>query len=534
VTKKTYDDTARAQLCRDLFAEFGTDVVTTKQVTEFTKAKGLPFPYFLAEGKHKAGWGKYRVNFGSTQVDDGVEIKTAVATAVQAAVSPIQDNTENLIPAKEPGYVPFGFFNDLVGILASKIFYPVYITGLSGNGKTYMAEQACAHAKREFIRTNITKETDENDMIGSYELVDGNTVWKDGPALIAMKRGAVLLMDETDYGSERLLCMQSILEGKGYYNKKRGEFIKPAQGFNIIATANTKGKGSDDGRFIGANVLNEAFLERFAITVEQEYPALEVERKILVKLFAELQTTPGMECDKFAANLAKWGELIRKSHADGAVEEVISTRRLTHIARAYSIFKNRRKAIELCLNRFDNEVKTVYLDFYSKIDQDLDKKIVEPVGPELVIPTGDKNINAHPFSKGSSPGTPATPAQTATQVNQSKNDALVAARKLAQEAAAQREAAIKAFSPPNQPAKPAASVPAPSAQGVWSFGDAKNIIDVSAKFSTVVRVVRDITHGDVDVMSHGLTSRVTAQQAMHAPANLLETIVAEHSMGRTV
>jgi len=249
---------------------------------------------------------------------------------------------------------------------------------LSGNGKTFMIEQVCAALKRELIRVNITKRTDESDLIGSYELVDGNTIRREGPVITAMRRGAVLLLDECDLGTEDILCLQPILEGKPYFDKKTGEVVHPAAGFNVIATANTKGKGSDDGRFIGTNLLNEAFLERFAITVEQEYPPASTERKILEKNFAVLNITDTTFIDR----LITWAELIRKSFADGAVDEVISTRRLVHITKAFSIFNNRLKAIEMCLNRFDADTKNAFLDLYTKVDAEATPAPVTPDATE--------------------------------------------------------------------------------------------------------------------------------------------------------
>jgi hypothetical protein len=282
--------------------------------------------------------------------------------------------TESFVPQKNGTYVPFGFYNDLKNIISSRIFYPIYITGLSGNGKTMMIEQVCAALKRELVRVNITKRTDESDLIGSYELIDGSTVRREGPVLTAMRRGAVLLLDECDLGTEDILCLQPILEGKPYFDKKTGEVVHPAAGFTVLATANTKGKGSDDGRFIGTNILNEAFLERFAVTVEQDYPPAATERKILEKNFAEL----GINDDVFIERLITWAEVIRKSFNDGAVDEVISTRRLVHISKAFSIFKNRLKAIEMCLNRFDTDTKTAFLDLYTKVDADA----TAPVAPK--------------------------------------------------------------------------------------------------------------------------------------------------------
>jgi hypothetical protein len=275
---------------------------------------------------------------------------------------------QNLIPAKDDGYVPFGNFPDVKKVIQSKLFYPVFITGMSGNGKTFSVEQACANLNRELIRVNITIETDEDDLIGGFRLVNGNTVWHNGPVVEALERGAVLLLDEVDLASNKILCLQSILEGKGIFLKKIGKYIKPAAGFNVIATANTKGKGSDDGRFIGTNVLNEAFLERFALTFEQEYPTPATETKILVSVAASV----GKHDEEFCTNLANWADIIRRTFKDGGIDEVISTRRLVHIMRAYAIWNNRMKAIKVCVNRFDEETKQSFIELYDKIDAGVD------------------------------------------------------------------------------------------------------------------------------------------------------------------
>ena len=282
-----------------------------------------------------------------------------------APAAPIVE--QNLVPDKDPNYVPFGNFNDVKKIIGSKMFYPTFITGLSGNGKTFSVEQACAQLKRELIRVNITIETDEDDLIGGFRLVNGETVWHDGPVIQALNRGAILLLDEVDLASNKILCLQSILEGKGVFLKKVGRFVKPANGFNIFATANTKGKGSDDGRFIGTNVLNEAFLERFALTFEQDYPTPKTEQNILEKVAANY----GCLDKKFCENLATWGDIIRRTFKDGGIDEVISTRRLVHVIRAFAIWQDRMKAIKVCVNRFDDETKQSFLELYDKIDADV-------------------------------------------------------------------------------------------------------------------------------------------------------------------
>ena len=277
---------------------------------------------------------------------------------------------QNLIPQKDDSFVRFGNFTDIKKIIESRVFYPTFITGLSGNGKTFSVEQACAQLGRELIRVNITIETDEDDLIGGFRLVDGATVWHDGPVIQALQRGAVLLLDEIDLASNKILCLQSILEGKGVFLKKIGRRVDPASGFNVIATANTKGKGSDDGRFIGTNVLNEAFLERFPVTFEQEYPTASIETKILSKLCGD---------ENFCKRLADWADIIRKTFYDGGIEEIISTRRLVHIVRAYDIFGDKAKAIQVCVNRFDDETKQAFLELYDKVDADFEMPVENDV-----------------------------------------------------------------------------------------------------------------------------------------------------------
>ena len=278
---------------------------------------------------------------------------------------------KNLVPSKDNTFVKFGSFQDVKKIIASKLFYPVFVTGLSGNGKTFGVEQACAQLNREIIRVNITIETDEDDLIGGFRLVNGETVWHNGPVIEALERGAILLLDEIDLASNKILCLQSVLEGNGVFLKKIGRFVRPTAGFNVFATANTKGKGSDDGRFIGTNVLNEAFLERFPVTFEQDYPSPKTELKILENAMTEVGVKGESE---FCKRLVDWADIIRKTFFDGGVEEIISTRRLVHIVRAFGIFKNKAKAIEVCVNRFDDETKQAFMELYDKVDADVDFK----------------------------------------------------------------------------------------------------------------------------------------------------------------
>ena len=333
----------------------GTEV-NTKQLFEASEHFNCSLATVKKRLKdYKQGIGKWNLT-----VQEKLE-QTYQAPAAAPAVE------QNLVPSKDDNYVPFGNFTDVKKIIQSGIFYPTFITGLSGNGKTFSVEQACAALNRELIRVNITIETDEDDLIGGFRLVNGETVWHNGPVINALERGAILLLDEVDLASNKILCLQSILEGKGVYLKKTGRYVNPAKGFNVIATANTKGKGSDDGRFIGTNVLNEAFLERFALTFEQEYPTPATETKILLRVAASV----GKHDEEFCTNLANWADIIRRTFKDGGIDEVISTRRLVHIIRAFAIWQNRMKAIKVCVNRFDDETKQSFIELYDKIDADV-------------------------------------------------------------------------------------------------------------------------------------------------------------------
>tara|TARA_R110002012_G_scaffold103959_2_gene244055 strand:+ start:2861 stop:4072 length:1212 start_codon:yes stop_codon:yes gene_type:complete len=340
----------------------GQSEFSTSQIRNVINETGCPFPSWLTKKDYRVGHGTYSLELAGVAVQNNV-VDLPVASTTIGAPNIINDVT--VVPEVIKEFVPFGHFTDLKSILNSGLFFPVFITGLSGNGKTMMVEQVCAKLKRECYRVNVTIETDEDDLIGSNTLVDGNIVFREGPVLKAMRKGAVLLIDEIDLASNKIMCLQSILEGKGYLNKKTGEYVTPVDGFTVIATANTKGKGSDDGRFIGTNVLNEAFLERFSITMEQEYPSNAIEKKILVKEFNKLEVV-GQE--DFATNLVTWADVIRKSFYEGAIDELISTRRLVHIAQAFKMFDNKMKSIEMCVSRFDSETKATFLDLYTKVD----------------------------------------------------------------------------------------------------------------------------------------------------------------------
>ena len=338
-----------------LTENFGTEV-NTKNLFQASEH----FNCSLATVKKRLKQYKQGIGKWDLTIQEKLEI-TYNAPSASPAIA------ENLVPNKDPNFVPFGNFPDVKKIIQSGIFYPTFITGLSGNGKTLGIEQACAALKRELIRVNITIETDEDDLIGGFRLVNGETVWHNGPVIEALERGAILLLDEVDLASNKILCLQSVLEGKGLFLKKTGRYVERRPGFNIFATANTKGKGSEDGRFIGTNVLNEAFLERFALTFEQEYPTVATETKILEKAAASLAVLD----KEFCSYLANWADIIRRTFNDGGVDEVISTRRLVHIIRAFAIWQDRMKAIKVCTNRFDEETKQSFIELYDKIDADV-------------------------------------------------------------------------------------------------------------------------------------------------------------------
>ena len=361
--------------------EMYPDVQTKGQVSRpqlmevMAKLKTDKFPLWLM--KDKVGRGLYALDGGRAKHDAAVVGNTALKPQESFVVD--YSNTESLIPKKDPNFVPFGNYSDVETIIKTKIFYPAFISGPTGNGKSTMVEQICAKHKRALIRVNLNMMTDEEQLIGSKTLENGNVEIVEGPVLIAMRTGTALLLDEIDAGSANtLLCLQPILEGKPYYFKLKNEMIVPAEGFNIFATANTKGKGSDDGRYIGTNVLNEAFLERFAVTFEQDYPNAKTEQKIIENLM-DFYSCKDVE---FAETLVKWADAIRRTFADGGVDENITTRRMTHIVRAFAIFKDRTKAVELCCNRFDSATKTAFLDLFDKVANPAPE--VVPAAPEVV------------------------------------------------------------------------------------------------------------------------------------------------------
>jgi MoxR-like ATPase len=363
----------QTEIVRGLEKGFPDREVTMKQLMEWAENEGFSkyAPSFIWKSGNKVRRGVFRIpEIGANVADAKVafvsmatEEKKEVALASNVIEFP-KNETESYVPTRVGNYVKFGHYADVKTIKKSGQFYPVFITGLSGNGKTMMIEQVHAELKKELFRVNITIETDEDDLIGHYALIDGKTVWQDGPVVLAMERGATLLLDEVDLASNKIMCLQPVLEGNPLLIKKEGRIVRPKTGFTVMATANTKGKGSEDGRFIGTNILNEAFLERFPITVEQEYPSVSVEKKIINKLMTTLNCLD----EEFSGKLVDWADLIRKTFYDGGVDEIIATRRLVHIVHAFSIFKDRMKAIAMCVARFDDQTKETFMDLYSKLD----------------------------------------------------------------------------------------------------------------------------------------------------------------------
>ena len=355
--------------------KYGTNELSVAELKEANKHFGNKYApqWLIKNADYKVGKSLFKLptesDMATTSKSSGESEKVLTTKAPETetkseAAYVVSSLTGDIVPKKDPVFVSFGNYPDVKSIIKSKMFYPVFITGLSGNGKTMGVTQACAENKRELIRVNITIETDEDDLLGGYRLKDGQTVWQNGPVIEAMERGALLLLDEIDLASNKIMCLQPILEGSGVFDKKINKFIKPVHGFNVVATANTKGQGSDDGKFIGTNVLNEAFLERFPITFEQSYPKPSVEEKILVQTLAK----SGKKDQDFCKKLVTWADVIRKTYFDGGVDEIISTRRLVHIIQAYAIFNKKMKAVEVCTNRFDDDTKNSFIELYTKVD----------------------------------------------------------------------------------------------------------------------------------------------------------------------
>jgi len=368
---RTVDASAREKFI-SLALATGKKTFSRQEVKDICKENALGFPqWFLKDPEYRQARGVYKLPTANVStVDLSAQVlpmkKTETAPIAQNRIANVSTDLEtgNLIPEVYKNYVPFGNYEDLLAIVNSKQFFPIFITGQSGNGKTMSVEQACAKAKRKFVCISMTPETDEGDLLGNFVLINGQMEWRDGPVTTAARQGAVLCIDEIDYGAQNLSCLQRVLEGKPFMLKKKGEVVYPAEGFTIVATANTKGKGSEDGRYMFTNVLNEAFLERFLNTYEQEYPPVAVERKIIKK---EL-TSAGRTDDEFAEKLVTWADVIRKTFSEGGVDEIISTRRLVHICKTYGVHGDRMKAVSLCLNRFDTDTKMSFLDLYTKLD----------------------------------------------------------------------------------------------------------------------------------------------------------------------
>jgi hypothetical protein len=362
-----------------------TNPMSRDDMKHLRENHGMSFPsWIMRDDSRRTGRGLYSVpeldgaDFASTPKPKNavapaptpVAVQSPVVGAVESTVSNIDmvlgmtgGERQSLVPAKSPEFVKWGHYSDIKKIIQSRKNINVFITGLSGNGKTFMVEQVCADCKRECYRVNLTRQTDEDDLLGGFRLINGNTVWQDGPVTVALKTGGVLLLDEVDLASHNIMCLQSVLEGKGVFLKKIGQWITPAAGFTVFATANTKGKGSDDGRFVGTGVMNEAFLDRFPITMEQPYATKATEKKILTKA--------GCVDADFADNLTKWAEIIRKTFYEGGIDEVVSTRRLVNIVEAFGIFGDKRTALDMCMSRFDDLTKKSLIDLYEKVDADM-------------------------------------------------------------------------------------------------------------------------------------------------------------------
>jgi hypothetical protein len=375
--KNTMLNTKQQEFVKHALEKFGKSQLTVGELKEANAKFGCKYaPQWLIKNKdYKVGKSLFKLPVDGEAKSVKVTKKAEANTDNEKILAPANETkkeaayvvsslTGNIVPKKDPVFVSFGNYPDLKSIIKSNKFYPVFITGLSGNGKTMGVTQACAEAKKELIRVNITIETDEDDLLGGYRLKDGQTVWQNGPVIEAMERGALLLLDEIDLASNKIMCLQPILEGSGVFVKKINKYVKPANGFNVMATANTKGQGSEDGKFIGTNVLNEAFLERFPITFEQKYPSVSIEKKILNNTLKSY----GKSDAKFVDKLTTWADVIRKTYFDGGVDEIISTRRLVHITQAYSIFDNKMKAIQMCTNRFDDDTKNSFVELYTKVD----------------------------------------------------------------------------------------------------------------------------------------------------------------------
>ena len=378
---------------------FNKDNLTVSELKEANKKFGCKYaPQWLIKNKaYKVGKSTFKlpVDGAEKSVSEPVEVETPVVKEKEDVKSEaayiVSSLTGNIVPKKFGTFVSFGNHSDVRSIVKSNKFYPIFITGLSGNGKTMSVIQACAEAKKELIRVNVTIETDEDDLLGGYRLKDGQTVWQNGPVIEAMERGALLLLDEIDLASNKIMCLQPILEGSGVYVKKINKFIKPANGFQVVATANTKGQGSEDGKFIGTNILNEAFLERFPVTFEQKYTAIKTEQKILNN---ELKVA-GKSDKKFVEKLTTWADVIRKTYFDGGVDEIISTRRLVHIVQAFAIFGDKMKAIQVCTNRFDEDTKNSFVELYTKVDAgaSIESILEDQRKAEVSAQTEDDNDN---------------------------------------------------------------------------------------------------------------------------------------------
>ena len=397
----------KQQMFIDAMSNTGTpvsDSYSRSDLNEIASTIGMKYApaWIVQDNSRRAERGYFRVpEYTGSTTSEPMIIGTTVASHEQGvpkvAAAPVMNaimgltggERESLVPTVMKDFVAWGHFKTIEQIISSRLFAPVFVTGMSGNGKTTMIEQVCAKAKRECFRVNITQETDEDDLIGGFRLIDGETVFSAGPIVEAMRNGAVLLLDEIDLGSSKIMCLQPVLEGKGVFIKKTGEWVTPAKGFTVVATANTKGKGDNDGRFIGTNVMNEAFLDRFDWTLEQDYATKAIEKKILIKKMEKF----GHVDKDFAEYLVKWAEITRKAFVEGAVDEIITTRRLENICKAFSIFKDRKQSVDLALARFDADTQTAFLTLYEKVDETVSEDTNEQGDGDIPVTFPETNTD---------------------------------------------------------------------------------------------------------------------------------------------
>lgn len=369
-------------------------IIDRTTVLSAARAAGVANPAWLTnDPANRAGRGYYRIpadkiavakSLNTTPVAErkpttAVTVPSAsaapvVAAAAQGTSNSLVDATLSLaaiaecgdcIPQKDALFVAYGHYDTVKRIIGSRRWAPSYVVGPSGCGKTYAYQQACADLKREYYEVQITTETTEDDLLGGFRLVNGETKFIYGPVTLAMMRGGFLVLDEIDQATSKVMCLQQVLNGKPVFLKKINQWVKPAEGFNVGATANTKGNGDDTGRFVGANPLNVAFRDRLSgMCFVADYPTPAVEKKILNKAMA----VAGVDDAEFAALLVDWAGMIRKTNREGGLDETMTTRRLVQIAQNLSILGERTLAVELGINIYDEITREAMLSLFQKID----------------------------------------------------------------------------------------------------------------------------------------------------------------------